>query len=94
MIQIRSWSLNPEEKSLTLEIIPEEFYDGDGLKTFAEVQQALSTGWMEENDHTGLYSWLTYNPENGDCFSDCYDNYHSNPYGRTDFCKAYCGIGI
>ncbi len=94
MIQISQMSLSSDGKDLTLEVSPLRFYDGEGLKSYAENQTELFSSTDGNLTTTEVYLETSVNPaENSK--KDCPDglswctasNSCINPY--TDVCGGY-----
>jgi hypothetical protein len=65
LVKTRSWLFDAEKKTLTLEIQPLEFYEGERLKRFTETGQNLSAEKGGKELSTGLYFEITgENPDN------------------------------
>ena len=67
LVKTVSWAYNADEKNLTLEIVPLEYYEGGKLTAFTEAKEDLAIEKVGDMLNTGMYFEIQQEtPENWD----------------------------
>lgn len=92
LVTVHNLSISDKDKTLSLQITPLDFYEGETLNSFAEKNDSVGLGISGNSSYTGVYLEFTeLIPENSAPGPACIEKCLEEKKGRDyEYCETQC----